>query len=166
MGIRYLTSSSSQVVADIQVIHSKLKLNGALLTAGVVELTLAIAFLSGWTFLGKAVVWGFEVGPPASLGYWAISGLAFFICSGYILSGSKNSIWAVPVIHVCFIMEFFKSYSIWESIFKHEMVYTPWVATAVVSLAKSQPFYFLGAFDLWAVFLIGTLFSFRRHLVN
>src|SRR5689334_11172946 len=40
LGIRYLTSSSSQVVADIQVIHPKLKMNGFLLTAGIMELTL------------------------------------------------------------------------------------------------------------------------------
>ncbi len=55
LGIRYLTSSSSQVVADIQVIQAKLKLNGFLLTAGIVEMTLAmLPLFSGWTFLSPS----------------------------------------------------------------------------------------------------------------
>lgn len=166
LGIRYLTSSSSQVVADIKVINPKLKLNGALVFAGVVELTMAILLFCGWTFLGKVVVWGNVVNAPLSLIYWAVAGLAFFLCSGYLLSGFKYTPWVVLVIHGWFAADFFQSYPIWKELLQSDVFYTPWVSNLLMHLAKSQSFLFLELFGLWSFFVIGVLLFSRKHLVN
>lgn len=81
LGIRYMTSSSSHVVADIQVLHPKLILNAVLVIGGVVDLTLSLGFLCGWTFLGRAVVGGVALDPPWSLLFWLSAGL-LFSCPG------------------------------------------------------------------------------------
>jgi hypothetical protein len=161
-----LTSSSSQVVADIQVIHAKLKLNGFLLAAGVVELTLAFAFLTGWTFIEKAVVWGYSFGGPFSLLYWVPMGLAFFVCGGQILSGAKNSLWILLATHLVLGIEFVKSYPVWESFFKEAPSYTPWISALLVNLIKSQAIYLPGLFLFWTAFAAASLYFSRRHLVN
>lgn len=161
LGIRYLTSSSSHVVAEIQVIQAKLKLNGYLLFAGVTELTLAILFFSGWTFFTKVVVWGFLFAGPFSLVYWIVAGLAFFLCSGYLLSGSKNALWVVPVIHLIFLVDFVKSSSDWRS-----LVDGIWIFMPIVHLLKDAPFHWVGLFGLWSLFLLGVLALSRKHLVN
>ncbi len=166
LGIRYLTSSSSQVVADIQIVHAKLKLNEYLLVAGVVELTLAFLFLSGWTFLGKAVVFGVVLGSPYALVYWAFAGFAFFICGGYMLSGCKVALWVVPLVHVLFGLDFFISYPAWKELMQNNLFYTPWVWSALVAFAKSQSFFFLELFALWSCFVMGVLAFSRKHLVN
>ena len=103
LGIRYMTSSSSHVVADIQVLHPKLVLNGFLLFGGVVDLTLAFLFLSGWTFLARAVVLGMAIESPWSLIYWVVSGLLFFLAATALLGGSKSAVWLVPLIHAWFL---------------------------------------------------------------
>ena len=166
LGIRYLTSSSSQVVADIQVIHPKLKLNGFLLTSGVVELTLAILFLCGWTVLGKAVFWGMPFGPPLSLAYWIISGFAFFLCSGYLLGGSKNALWIVPLVHLVLALDFFMSYPSWKALLQNDMFYPPWLSEAFIHVAKYQSFFLLEIFTLWSLFVALSLIFSRKLLVN
>ena len=166
LGIRYLTSSSSQVVADIQVIQAKLRLNGYLLTSGVVELTLAIFFLCGWTVLGKAVILGTAFGPPLSLVYWIASGFAFFLCAGHLLSGSKMAFWTVPLVHLVLSLDFFVSYPAWRELLQNDTVFPPWVSEAVIHLAKVQSFFFLELFALWSLFLVLTLIFSRKHLIN
>ena len=166
LGIRYLTSSSSQVVADIQVVHAKLKLNGSLLTAGVVELTFAILFFCGWTFLGKAVFLTFVFGPPLSLVYWMAMGFLFFLSSGYLLSGSKQALWAVPLFHLFTAVEFFISFSVWKNFLENEVVYPPWFSGTLVLMAKSQSFLFLELFAVWSLFVFVTILFSRKHLVN
>jgi len=166
LGIRYLTSSSSQVVADIQVIHAKLKLNPYLLSSGVVELTLAILFLCGWTVLGKAVFLGFAFGPPLSLVYWVGAGFAFFLCSGYLLSGSKAAFWAVPIVHLAIAFDFFISYPAWKQLLQSDSFYPPWVSEAVIHIAKYQSFFLLELFALWSFFVVLTLIFSRKHLIN
>ena len=166
LGIRYLTSASSQVVADIQVINAKLKLNGYLLAAGVVELTLAILFFSGWTFLGKAVVGGFVLAAPFSLAYWTAGGFAFFVCAAYLLNGSKRALWVVPSIHAILAVDFFKSYPVWKDLMQSDLFYTPWVGNALVNIAKTQSFFFLELFGLWSLFVICAIAFSRKHLVN
>ena len=166
LGIRYLTSSSSQVVADIQVINQKLKLNGFLLTAGVVELTFAILFFCGWTFLTKAVVWGYPIAPPLSLVYWTGIGFLFFICSGYLLSGSKITVWVGPLIHAAACLEFFKSYPTWKELLQKDLFYPAWVSESIIHLIRSQPFFFLELFALWSLFVAAAILFSRKLLVN
>jgi hypothetical protein len=166
LGIRYLTSASSQVVADIQVINPKLKLNGYLLVAGVVELTLSILFFSGWTFVGKVAAAGFVLSGSLSLAFWTVTGFAFFICAAYLLSGSKMAFWVVPVVHVVLAAELFRSYPIWRDLLQSDLFYTPWVWGVLVNLGKTQSFFFLELFGSWSLFLIGVLALSRKHLVN
>jgi hypothetical protein len=166
LGIRYLTSSSSQVVADIQVIHNKLRLNGFLVTAGVVEMTLAFLFFGGWTFLGKVAFLGFAFGPPLSLLYWAVAGFAFFLCCGSLLSGSKLALWIVPIVHACFLAEFFRSYPAWKNILQNDFSPHPWISEATLNLVKSESFIPLGIFVVWSFFVFASILLSRKHLVN
>jgi hypothetical protein len=166
LGIRYLTSSSSQVVADIQVIHAKLKLNSFLLLAGIVELTAAFFFFCGWTFVGKAVVSGVVIDPGYSLFYWALVGFAFFVCSGYLLNGSKLALPVVPVVHGIMAIDFARSYPVWKDLMQNDLFYTPWIWGVVVHLAKSQPMIFLQVYAFWSVFVVLVLYFSRKLLVN
>ena len=166
LGIRYLTSSSSQVVADIQVIHNKLKLNEYLLIAGVVELTFAILFFCGWTFLGKAVFLTLPFGPPLSMVYWMAMGFIFFMCSGYLLSGSRQALWTVPLVHFLTAVEFLMSYPVWKNYLENEVVYPAWFSGSIVMTAKSQSFLFLELFIVWSLFVCGAILFSRKHLVN
>jgi hypothetical protein len=166
LGIRYLTSSSSQVVADIQVVHPKLKLNGFLLTVGVMDLTLAFIFFCGWTFFSKAVVSGFVLDPGYTLFYWALVGFAFFVCSGYLLNGSKLALAVVPAVHGILAVDFYKIYPVWKDLMENNLLYTPWVWATVVHLSKTQPMIFLQFYILWSVFVVLVLYFSRKLLVN
>ncbi len=166
MGIRYLTSSSSQVVADIQVIHSKLRLNGFLLSAGVAELTLALAFLGGWTFLNKAAVWNFQVAPALSWTFWVGAGLAFFVCGASILSGSRTAQEIFLVVHSALCADILKSGPAWESLAKDPASFTHWVPLALMNgLRASLPF-LPEVFIVLSAAGVVILFFSRRHLVN
>jgi hypothetical protein len=162
VGIRYLTSSSSQVVADIKVVHNKLKLNGFLIAAGVLELTLAILLFTGWTLLSKAAFWGITFSSPFSMAYWALTGLAFFICSGYLLSGSKMALGVVPIVHVIFGVDLFLSGNVWNKLIQND----PLVPVRILHLVNAVPFSFLNLFALWTLFVVGALVFSRKHLVN
>ncbi len=167
LGIRYLTSASSQVVADIKIIHPKLKLNGFILFAGVLELTLSILFFSGWTLLAKSVIGGIIISPPLSLVYWAVYGLGLFACGASFLGGSKNIFWVVPVIHGWFLADFHLSCRVWEGILKTEMTITPGASTALwESLSKVQPPSMLVTFLVWTAFLALVIFFSRKLMVN
>jgi hypothetical protein len=166
VGIRYLTSSSTHVVADIQIIHPKLKLNNYILIAGVIELTLAFLTLSGWTFLSKAVLLGFSFGPPFSLIYWVMEGLAFFACSASLLSGSKIAPWLIIPIHLWLTFDFFKSAVVWRDILKSDLYYAPWVSNALSSIAGTNYASFVDLFSLWSLFLVMLVVLSRRHWVN
>jgi hypothetical protein len=162
LGIRYLTSSSSQVVADIQVINAKLKLNGFLLTAGVVELTLAIFLFSGWTFLSQAPAFGFYLAAPLSLIYWALAGFAFFLCSGYLLSGSKLAFGIVPAVHIFFLVDLFLSHPLWNDLLQNGDS----AASSLIHATHAQPFPLLDLFIAWSLYVLVTLIFSRKHLVN
>ncbi len=167
LGIRYLTSSSSQVVADIKIIHPKLLLNGFLLFAGVFEITLSILFFSGWTFLGKAVLGGIIISPPMSLLYWAVYGLGLFACGTSFLSGSKNIFWVLPVIHCWLLVDFHLSCDVWPGIFKTEMILSPGTAVFFYDfISKTQHYSFLLVFLVWTAFLAVVLFFSRKQMVN
>jgi hypothetical protein len=154
------------VVADIQVIHPKLKLNPFLLTAGVVDLTLAFFFFCGWTFVSKAVVSGFVLDPAYTLFYWAIVGFSLFVSSGYLLNGSKVAMAVVPTVHAILAVDFYRSYSVWKDLMQNNLFYTPWISTAVVNIAKTQPMIFLDFYLAWSVFVVGVLYFSRKLLVN
>ncbi len=162
VGIRYLTSASSQVVADIKVVHGKLKLNGFLLFAGLAELTLAILFFSGWTFLARAAFFGLTFGPPFSVAYWALSGFAFFLCCGYFLSASKLAFFVVPAVHLCFLADLWVGRQAWGALLTHD----PLASGGMGRLLLALPFPPTDVFGLWtfAVFVI-LAFS-RKQLVN
>jgi hypothetical protein len=162
LGIRYLTSSSSQVVADIQVIQAKLKLNGFLLTAGVVELTLAMFLFSGWTFLTQAPAFGFCLEPPSSIIYWTFAGFAFFLCSGNLLSGSKLAFVVVPVIHAVSLVDLILSRPLWNALLISGKV----AASNLAQSTPPQPFPLIDFFVVWTLFVILTLFFSRKHMVN
>ncbi len=166
LGIRYMTSSSSHVVADIQVLHPKLVLNAFLVFGGVVDLTLSLMFLSGWTFLGRAVVVGIELPAPWPLVYWVGSGFLFFLAATSLLGGSKNAVWMVPLIHAWFVVDFYQSFRAWTDLVHHELIFTPWISAAMISLAKNQSSLILGLFSLYSLFLLVTVTFSRRHLVN
>ena len=166
LGIRYLTSSSSQVVADIQVIHNKLKLNGFLVAAGVGELSLAIFLFCGWTFLSKASTCGFDFGQPLSLAYWMFSGLVFFLCSGYLLSGSKHALWFAPLSHIALLVDLFLSDPKWHDILRKNLLSPSWMTEPLTFLGKSPNYFLFEIFLFWSLF-VGTVIIFsRKHLVN
>jgi hypothetical protein len=161
LGIRYLTSSSSQVVADIQVLHSKLKLNGFLVAAGVVELTLAVLLLSGWTFLGKAAALGWVLPAPLSMVYWALMGIGCFTCGGLILGASRQALWAVPAIHAIMAADLRWSQGAWGNVLREDVLLTggsgSWGAVA--------PFLWQ-AFLLWGIIAAAGLALSRKHLTQ
>jgi hypothetical protein len=161
LGIRYLTSSSSHVVTEIQVIHPKLKLNGFLLFSGVVEMTLAILFFCGWTFIQKAVVWGITVEGLFTFAYWLALGMAFFLCGGGLLSGTKNALWVVPAVHLVFLADLFKSLPTWKMLWGTSS-FPNWMSV----LVKTSPFFGMEWIFLWTLFLLAVVFLSRRHLVN
>jgi hypothetical protein len=163
VGIRYLTSSSSQVVADIKVVHQKLKLNGLLIGAGVLELTLAIFLFSGWTFFGKAAFFGITFAPPLSVVHWALSGFAFFLCSGYLLSSSKLALWVVPTVHGFFLADFFLSEEAWREILKNDLLES---SPAILHWLGAQPVTPFSFFMALTVFTLVSLVFSHKHLVN
>jgi hypothetical protein len=160
LGIRYLTSSSSQVVADIQVVHSKLRLNTFLVAGGVLELTLAVLFFSGWTFLGKAAALGMVLEPPLPMLYWGLMGLGFFTCGGLVLGGSRGALWSVPLLHLATALDLRWSHEAWRSILRSDGAVFGWVTRLpgwVVSWEATAL--------LALVLTVGLLLS-RKHLVN
>ena len=163
VGIRYLTSSSSQVVADIKVVHNKLKLNGFLITAGMLELTIAILLFSGWTLLSKAACFGYCLAPPLSVAYWALAGLAFFLCSGYLLSGSKLALWVIPLFHGVFAVDLFLGANAWKELLQKDPL-APQTFLHLVNAEFVPPL--LDLFGLWSLFVIGAVIFSRKHLVN
>jgi hypothetical protein len=167
LGIRYMTSSSSHVVADIQVLHPKLILNAVLVFGGVVDLTLSLGFLCGWTFLGRAVVGGVALDPPWSLIYWLAAGLLFFMSGTSMLGGNRNAVWLVPMVHAWFSIDFHRSFLAWMEMLHHDLIFTPWVSVALISAAKTQPTLILGVFYIYSLFLLVAVLTFcRKHLVN
>lgn len=160
LGIRYLTSSSSQVVADIQVIQAKLKLNGYLIAAGIGDLTLAFTFLAGWTFFPNAVAFGFSFDPSLSVAYWAVSGLAFFVSAGYLLGGSRLSFAVVPSVHLFFCLDLSLSQPQWTTMLQGA------APDILVTALKDLPLPFFEAFAVWSLFVAGSLVLSRKHMVN
>lgn len=160
LGIRYLTSSSSQVVADIQVIQAKLKLNSYLIAGGIVDLTLAFCFFSGWTFFPNAVAFGYSFDPSLSVVYWALSGLGFFLCAGYLLGGSKMAFVIVPIVHAVFCADFFLSQSHWVELLQG---FTP---VFFPVLLKNLPLPFYEIFAAWSLYVTGALALSRKHMIN
>jgi hypothetical protein len=166
LGIRYLTSSSAHVVADIKVIHPKFKLNDYVLLAGMGEITLAFIFFCGWTFCDKVIVLGYPVGPPFSLVYWILSGLAFFACGASFLSGSKNTVWTVTPLQLLFVINFYLSADAWVKILKTEQDYSPWLSNVLEAFGKVPGSLWFELFCCWSVFTILVVFLSRRHWVN
>ncbi len=150
------------MVADIQVIQVKLKLNGFLLTAGVVELTLAMFLFSGWTFLSQAPAFGYCLEAPLSLIYWTLAGMAPFLCSGYLLSGSKLAFGVVPVIHGIFLVDIVLSRPLWNDLLQSGKV----AASSLTPTTPSQPFPLVDFFVVWTLYVVLTLIFSRKHMVN
>jgi|GEM_PF-1680193 len=166
LGIRYMKSSSSHVVADILVLHPKLVLNDFLVFGGVVDLTFALVFLCGWTFMGRAVVAGLTLDSPWSLIYWVAYGLLFFLASTAMLSGSKNAVWMVPLIHAWLLFDFHQSFIGWTGQIPSSLILTPWVSSLVIALGKNQSTLILGLFSIYSLYLLAVVAFSRKHLVN
>ncbi len=165
MNIRYLSSSSNQVVADIRVVNPKLRLNPFLLLAGTLETTLAMIALSAWTVLDQAVSWGVLWKGPSSFLYYASCGFLLFLCGAALLCGSRNARWAAPITHAVLLGDLFLSAELWLQTLPGQEILLPWydkpapvtrealVAAAVI-------------FAAWSVVLsVGLVFS-RKHLVQ
>ena len=166
VGIRYLTSSSAHVVADIKIINPKFKLNDYILLAGVGEITLSFIFLCGWTFCNQIIVLGMPVGQPFSLVYWVLSGLAFFACGASFLSGSKNTLWTVPPVQLWFVFDFYRSADPWGKLLKADQDYSPWFANAFATFAKLPGPLWFELFCCWSFFAILVVLLSRRQWVN
>jgi len=166
LGIRYMKSSSSHVIADILVIHPKLVLNGFLLFGGVVDLAFSFCSLCGWTFLGKAVIGGFILESPFSLVYWVVYGFLIFLAATSLLGGSKNAVWLVPLIHAWFLFDFHQSFQNWTIVLTNSLIFTPWVTALILNLGKYQSTLILGLFSLYSLYLLAVVAFSRKHLVN
>jgi hypothetical protein len=152
MGIRYLTSKSSQVIAQIQVLDPRSRLNGPLLVAGLVETTLAFAALAAWTVLDRAVVLGrILVGGPAFL-FWLISGALLLTCAFRILSGSRSAPWRVPLDHAVLAVAAGADLGPWTG-----DLHTGWRSLTAAGFA---------GFAAWTVALTGILVLSRAHLTR
>jgi len=157
-GIRYLTSSSAHVVADIKIVNPKFKLNDFILLAGLVEITLAFAFFCGWTFLDQVAFLRLTFGPPLSLIYWTLAGLLFFMCGASFLGGSKNTPWVVILAHGWFSLDLFFSSDEWAARLRE--AFGPAGPTAWADLTGPHLTEFFCALSLY---LIATAFFSRRH---
>jgi hypothetical protein len=163
LGIRYLTSSSSHVVADIKVVNPKLKLNDFILMAGIVEISLAFFFLCGWTFFNQVVFLTMAFGAPLSMVYWVLGGLLFFVCGASFLSASKNTTWIVPLAHVWFCLDLFKSADGWVKIIKENSADAPSVAALLAAWPKATGPLLTELFCLLSAYMIAVVFFSRRH---
>lgn len=165
MGIRYLASSSNEVVADIRVINPKSKLNGFLLFAGIFETTWAILDLSLWTVLDKAVILGHVRENPTAFLYYILLGLVMFVCAALLLCASKNSLWAVPIVHACVLLELFQSAASWINFIPSINITLPWAEKAA-QLTSNVPAVFILVFAVWSIVLVAGVFFTRKILVN
>ncbi|MGH7740114.1 MAG: hypothetical protein ACREL1_08215 [bacterium] len=166
LGIRYLTSSSSHVVADIKIVNPKLKLNDFILIAGVAEISLAFVFFSGWTFLNQIALFNWSWGPPFSFIYWILIGLFFFACGASFLSGSKNTIWIVPAVHLWLILDLLKSAQAWTRIFRDGFADMPCASALLAAWPKSSGLLLIEFFCLFSFFVISVVFLSRRQWVH
>jgi hypothetical protein len=164
LGIRYLASASKQVVADIRVVNPKVKVNGFLLVAGVVEITFALIALSLWTAMDKAVFLGRELNNPGAFFYDTVLGLILFGCASQLLSASQNVKWSIPIAHACILLELVQSASKWFALIPTMEGVLPWSKAA--PLNALVPEVVLMAFVLWSVVLMGGVYFSRKILVN
>jgi hypothetical protein len=165
MGIRYLASSSNEVVADIRIINPKSKLNGFLLWAGLFETTWAILGLSLWTFLDRAVFMGRMQENPKAFLYYIVLGLLMFVCAALLLGASQNARWAVPLVHACILLELFQSAAAWINLIPSIEITLPWAEKAA-QLASDVPSIFILVFAVWSVVVSVGVFFTRKILVN
>ncbi len=116
MGIRYLTSKSSQVVAEIQVLDRRHRLNAPLLFAGVLETTLAFAGLAAWTVLDRAVLLGRVVDDPMAFLTLLAAAALQMTAAFHVLSGSRTALSSVPAAHAILILLAVPSLDAWPSV--------------------------------------------------
>jgi hypothetical protein len=164
MNIRYLTSSSNQVVADIRVVNPKVKMNGFLFTAGLVETTWALFGLSAWTLFDHSASMGIELASASSFLYYVVFGFLLFLCASSLLSGARSARWAVPATHALILLDQLASGPAWLRALPGHEVLWPW-AEKTVHITPEAVSTVLLLFAVWSVALsIGMAFS-RRHLV-
>jgi hypothetical protein len=164
MNIRYLTSSSNQVVADIRVVNPKVKMNGFLLVAGIGETTWAVFGLSAWTLFDHSASLGVELSSASSFLYYVVFGFLMLLSASSLLSGARTARWAVPGAHVVILIDQLVSARLWLHALSDQEVLWPWAEKAV-RISPEGVSMFLLLFAVWSVILsIGIAFS-RRHLV-
>lgn len=165
MGLRYLSSSSNQVVADIQVVNQKVKLNAFLLLAGAVETTWALLALSLWTVLDKAIFLGRVIPNPSAFLFDTLLGILLVVAAGMLLSASRAALWAVPALHALLLAELSRSYAAWLEFVPSQDLLLPWAEKAS-KLPPAVPEVVLILFTAWSLALaVGIVFS-RKYLVN
>jgi len=164
MNIRYLTSASNQVVADIRVVNPKVKLNGFLLAAGILETTWAVFGLSAWTLFDQAASFGAVRGGALSFIYYTAFGFLLLLCASSLLSASKASRWAVPGIHALVLSDHLASYGAWQEALKGHAVLWPW-ADKAVPIATEAVSITLLAFAAFSILLASCIALSRKFLV-
>jgi len=150
MGIRYLTSKSSQVVAEIQVLDRRHRLNAPLLLAGVLEATLAFAGLASWTVLDRAVLLGRVVDAPLAFLTLLAAAAVQMTAAFHVLSGSRAALSRVPAAHAVLILLAAPSLDAWPSV----------LPAPFASLVRP----FFAAYVAWSVLLGLILFLSRSRL--
>jgi hypothetical protein len=163
MGIRYLSSSSNQVVADIRIINPKLKLSGFLLFAGAVETTWAVLSFSLWTFLDKAVFLGHVLENPNSFLFYTIFGFLMFFCATLLLSTSRKAQWTVPIIHGCLLLELIQSATHWLTLIPSVEITLPWAEKAA-RINGDVTAAFVLAFGFWTLVIMAGVYFSRKNL--
>ncbi len=125
MGIRYLSSSSKQVVADIRVVNPKVPLNGFLLLAGVVEITLAVLSFALWTVMDRSVLLGQTLTLPTAFLWDTCLGFLYFLSAALLLSASRNAVWVVPILHGILVSEAVVSLQAWQRLLAASPILLP-----------------------------------------
>ncbi len=165
VGIRYLTSSSKQVVADIQIIHPKLMLNPFLIIAGSLEFTFSVLFFSGWTFFHQILLGNYVFSNSISITFWIGEGILFFLSSVYLWSGLKLTIVLIPLIHLFDFLLFLIVLLKWHLIFHaNHLSLKRW--PHLLSHYPNIFEIFVIIFGIWSLILILGILISKRQLIN
>lgn len=116
-GVRYLTSSSRQVMVDIQVVDLEKTPPPVLAALAGVDILLGFFFLCGWAFLPGAVLFGEVLSGKSTWFFFAGAGFSFFWAGAEVLCLFPSALRLVPLVHAAWCLEMTLSFPAWRRVF-------------------------------------------------
>lgn len=145
-GVRYLTSSSRQVMVDIQVVDLEKTPPPVLAALAGADILLGSFFLCGWAFFPGAALFGEVLSGKSAWFFFAGAGFSFFWAGAEVLCLFPTALKLVPLLHAAWCLEMTLSFPAWRRVFSGESSFAVPV--------------FLAFLYLYSFFLV---FQLRRH---